>query len=264
MPGWVPGVVGTIAVSAASAYVFLRLRCRRIGPPFGPRAKWPAAAIVAMTAIISTGLGLAAVAVGHHLRPIYVGLVLPSGLWLGKVATDRGRERGSLWATPLAARLSLLRRLDDRMGEDMQSWCDDRLEAASKPSYQLAAAARFYCDRVDYRLKDDRARAQLNRWRRSIAAKMKIVHLIDLGTTLDKLHAELRVLQSKRGMSRYSFNDPHLRNRLVSDAANELSLLLASIYRLGYHREPIYPIIYPRPSRKRRRPPASATDSRGG
>jgi hypothetical protein len=255
MPGWVPGIVLTIAVSAASAYVFLRLRCRRIGRPFGPRAKWPAAAIVVMTAVISTGLGLAAVAVGHHVRAIYVGLVLPSSLWLGKVATDRGRERNP-WATSLAARLSLLRRLDDRMGEDMQTWCDDRLEAASKPSRQLAAAARFYCDRVDYRLKDDRARAQLNRWRRSIAGKMKIVHLIDLGTTVDELRAELRVLQSKRGMSSYSFNDPRLRDRLVSDATNELGLLLAAIYRLGYYKEPIYPIRYPRPSRKRRRPPA--------
>jgi hypothetical protein len=255
MPSWVPGVLETIVVSAASASVFLLLRCRGTGRAFGPRAKWSATAIVAVTAIISTVLGLAAVAVGHQIRAIYVGLVLPSGLWLGKVAAERRRERGSLRATPLAARLALLRRLDDRMGDDMQSWCDDRLEAASKPSYQLAAAARFYCDRVDYRLKDDRARAHLNRWRRSIAAKMKIVHLIDLGITPGRLQAELRALQSIRGMSKYSFNDARLRYRLVSDATNELGLLLASIYRLGYYREPIYPIKYPRPSRKRRRPP---------
>src|SRR5262249_59543444 len=59
MPSWLTGGAGTLVLATLSAYAFLRLRCRRAGQPFGPRAKRWAVTIILLTAIVSTGLGLA-------------------------------------------------------------------------------------------------------------------------------------------------------------------------------------------------------------
>src|ERR1700722_8810697 len=85
MPDWVAGVVGTFVLSLVLAYGFLRLRCRGIGPPFGPRARFWAYLIVVGTATASTGVGLLIVAASHHIPAAYVGIVVPSGLWLSKL-----------------------------------------------------------------------------------------------------------------------------------------------------------------------------------
>ena len=60
-----------------SAYGFLMLRYRRTGNPFGRRARWWAITIIVLTALISTGVGLAAVAAGNHVLAAFVGLILP-------------------------------------------------------------------------------------------------------------------------------------------------------------------------------------------
>jgi len=39
MLGWVVGGIGTFVVSLAFACVFLKMRCRGLGPPFGPHAR---------------------------------------------------------------------------------------------------------------------------------------------------------------------------------------------------------------------------------
>lgn len=250
MPSWVPGLLVTVAVSAASAYGFLRLRCRRVGRPFGPKAKSSAIAVIVITVIISTGLGVAAVAVGHHVRAVYVGLVLPSGLWLGEVAAQRKRERGSLWPRQLTASLTFpLRRLDDGMGDDMNDWCDTRLRAALRPPPHLADAAQYYYSQVSGRVKDAQALEELDRWRKSIAHKTKIVRLIDLGTSAGRLWTELESDPLTSGMSKYAVEDPHrLGRRLASDAESEYGLFLASLYRLGFYKLLIYPFRPPRPS----------------
>src|SRR5260370_34304361 len=84
-PSWIV-LTGTIAISLVSAYGFLMLRCRGTGNPFGRRARRWAITIVVITAAASTGVGLAAIAAGGHTIAAYVGLVLPSGLWLGRVS----------------------------------------------------------------------------------------------------------------------------------------------------------------------------------
>jgi hypothetical protein len=250
MPSWVPGVLVTVAVSAASAYGFLRLRCRRLGRPFGPKAKSSAIAVIVITVIISTGLGVAAVAVGHHLRAAYVGLVLPSGLWLGEVAAQRKRQRGSLWPRQLTAGLTFpLRRLDDGMGDDMSDWCDTRLRAALKPPPHLPDAVQYYYNQVAGRVKDEQALEELDRWRKSIAHKTRIVRLIELGTSTSRLWSELESHPATSGMSKYAADDPHrLGRRLASDAESEYGLFLASLYRLGFYKLLIYGFRSPRPS----------------
>ena len=92
MPSWVAGVVGTFALSLILAYGFLRLRCRRIGPPFGPRS-WPwALLIVVATAVVSTAVGLLLVAASRHLPVAYLGAVVPGGLWFSNLPPQRDRD----------------------------------------------------------------------------------------------------------------------------------------------------------------------------
>jgi len=55
MLGWVVGGVGTFVVSLAFAWVFLKMRCRGVGPPFGPHARPWGVFIAVATALVSTG-----------------------------------------------------------------------------------------------------------------------------------------------------------------------------------------------------------------
>jgi hypothetical protein len=247
MPSWVVDVVVTFALSLVSAYGFLRLRCRGIGPAFGPRAKSWAIAIVIGTAIVSTGLGLAIVATSHHIRAAYVGLIVPSGLWLTKLSTQRDRQRASLIPKPLVAGLTLpLGRLYDRMGDDMESWCDARLRAAAEKPQWISDAAKYYYDQVDGRVKDSQARTELRGWRESIMHKIRIVQLIGLDTTPARLRAELQFHPSTQDLRKYADKDlPRLVRRLEIEAQNELHLFLAYVYRLGYHKLLIYPFRAP-------------------
>src|SRR5229473_7589197 len=118
MLSWFAEVAGAFALSTVSAYGFLLLRCRGVGPPFGPRARWWAVTIIVITAIISTGLGLALAAVSHLIEAVYISLVVPSILLLSKLPA----------------------RLYDRMGDDMQDWCDTRLKAVEANPQWIADA----------------------------------------------------------------------------------------------------------------------------
>jgi hypothetical protein len=241
MPSWIAGAAGTFAISAVSAYLFLLLRCRGIGYPLGPRARWWAFAIVAITAIISTGLGAAAVAVNGHLRAAVIGLVAPSGLWLGKASGQRRHRRSFLPAWLIAAVTFPLRHLDDRMGDDLQEWCDARSAAVSENYELIPDAAQHYCLQVTNQLKYADAREELHRWRESIRHKVRTVRLIDLGTTPGRLQAELRRHPGTRDSRKYTAEDPErLAARLTSEAENELRLLLAYLYRLGFRKLVIY------------------------
>jgi hypothetical protein len=238
-----------------SAYGFLSLRCRGAGHPFGPRSRSWAITVVVITATISTALGVAAVAASHHVRAAYVGVVLPSALWLGKASAQRSRRRGSLLPKPLVGYIALpLRRLDDRMGDDLQDWCDARSRAVSGKPQWVADAAQYYHNQVAGRLKDDRAREELNYWRQSIQHKIKIVQMIGRHEAPERLQAALQLHASTSNTHKYNAGDlPRLARRLQSEAENELHLFLASVYRHGYHKLLIYPF----------RPPPSPRSKRG-
>ena len=239
MPSWVVGVVGTFVLSLLSAYGFLWLRCRGVGPLFGPRARGWAFLIVVATALVSTGLGLLLVAASHHIRAAYVGLIVPSGLWL---TTLIQRDR-HLVPKPLAARLTMpLGRLYDRMGDDMEDWCDTRLRAAAEKPQWISAAAKYYYDQVEGRIKDKKAREELDRWRESIVHKISIVRLISLDTTPERLQESLYMHPATQNTRKYDVGDPErLRRRLEAEALNEMHLFLAHVYQLGYHKLLIYP-----------------------
>lgn len=126
MLGLVLGGVITFAVSLPLACMMLRWRCRGTGPPFGPRARYWAGFIVVATASAAAAVGVLCLAGGHV--PAYIGILVPGGLALGRLPPRRDQEmlpRG--WPGLLTSPFS---RLYDRMGEDLQDWCDTRIEAA--------------------------------------------------------------------------------------------------------------------------------------
>jgi hypothetical protein len=253
------GIGLTVVVSMISAYAFLRLRCRRVGNPFGKHARWWALTIIAITVIVSTGAGMAVVAISHHVRAAYVGILLPGLLWFGKASLPRDRHRqGGLAGALTDFVMSPLRHLDDVMGEDMQEWCDVRSRAVAGSPAWVSEAAHYYYRQVAGRVKDQRARQDLARWLDSIEHKIKIVRLADLDSPA-RVRAALQSHPATQNNRKYDPDDPRLAERLRSDAENELHLFLFTIYRLGFYKLLIYPFRPPPlPRRKRGRPGASA------
>jgi hypothetical protein len=235
MLGWVVGGVGTFVVSLIFACMFLQMRCRGVGPPFGPHARPWAIFVAVATALVSAGFGLLILAASHETSAALAGLVVPGGLWLTSVSPPRDRLRAGWLTRPLS-------HLYDAMGEDMQAWCDVRRRAAAEKPQWISDAARYYYDQVKGRIKGQSALEELCDWRDSIVHKINIVRLISLDTTPARLHDALQKHPSTQNLRRYADDDlPRLARRLESDATNELDLFLASVYRLGYHKLLIYP-----------------------
>jgi hypothetical protein len=261
MPIWVLDVVSAFALAIVESYGFLVLRFRTVGRPFGPRARWWAVTIILVTAAMSAGFGLAIAAVVHDSRAVYAGLVVPCGLWLGQT-TESGPDRGPL-ARPLTGWATfLLQRLYDRMGDDMQEWCDARLSWASRSPLGLTDAVDYYYGQVSARLADERPRVPLDRWRESITHKISVVRLIRLESTSDRVRGALRSQPLSGGLATYVAGDPGLlAERLESDAKSELGLFLAYLYRLGYRDLAAFPAkatLSPRPDSPPDRAPRRA------
>ena len=266
MPSWVVGVAVTLALSLISACGFLLLRCRGAGYPFGPHSRPWAITVVVITAAISTVLGVAVVAASHHVRAAYIGLLLPSVLWLGKASAQRRRRPGRQVPRQLAVYATLpLRRLDDGIGDDMQDWCDARSRAVSGRPQRVADAAQYYYNQLVGRPKDDRAREQLYCWRESIRHKINVAQMIGHGEPAARVHAALQSHPSTSSTGKYDTADlPRLARRLQSEAENELHLLLAWAYRRGYHKLLIYPFRPPPAPRPRHQPAPSGPGPAAG
>ncbi len=214
MLGWVVGGVGTFVVSLAFACVFLQMRCRGVGPPFGRHARPWGAFIAVATALVSTGFGLLILAASHETSAALAGIVVPGGLWLTSVSPPRDRLRAGWLTRPLS-------HLYDAMGEDMQAWCDIRRRAAAEEPQWIADAAKYYYDQVKGRIKDQRALEELCDWRDSIVHKISIVRLINLDTTPARLDDSLQKHPSTQNLRRYADDDQQrLSRRLESRASS--------------------------------------------
>lgn len=249
MSAWLTGLAATTVLSVITAYVFLWLRCRGIGYPFGRRARWWSYLIIAVAAIISGLLGLAAGAASGQLHVAYVGVVLPIGLLLGRDPGDRGTREGRApgWLSQL---LSFpLHRLDDCIGDDMHYWCEERHRAVADSPQWVADAAQYYCNQVAGRIKDDRAQLYLGRLRESIQHKIKVIKVIELGDSQVRLHNALQAHPSTADQHQFAVGDLELLSRrLRTEAEHELDMLLDFVYRCGFHKLLIYPF---RPTRRR-------------
>ena len=240
MASTVLGAVGTFILSLVLAYGFLRLRCRAVGHPFGPRARYWALFITVSTAVVSTGVGLIIVAASHHGHAAYVGVIVPGGLWFRRLPPERDRD---LLPKTLASLLTIpFSHLYDRMGDDMQNWCDIRVRAASVKPQWIADAVVYYHNQMVNGLRDAKARTDLDAWRVSIMHKIRIERMIDQDFSAARLRAELRTHSSTQHIRAFNDDDLlRLARRLESEALNELHLFLAYAYRLGYQKMLIYP-----------------------
>lgn len=266
MSAWITGLAVTTVLSVVTAHVFLWLRCRGIGYPFGSRARWWSYSIIAITAVISGGLGLLAGAASGQVHVAYAGVVLPIGLLLGRASGDTGTRVGRApgWLSHV---LSFpLRRLNDRMGDDMHYWCGERHRAVADSPKWVADAAQYYCNQVAGRIKDDRAELYLGRLRESIQHKIKVMRAIELGDSPARLRTALQSHPATANQHQFTVDDLNLLSRrLRTEAEHELDMLLAFIYRRGFHKLLIYPFRPPnlgRPAR-RRGPSASAAAGPG-
>jgi len=237
VPGLVLGGVITFAVSLPLACLMLRWRCRGTGPPFGPRARYWAGLIVVATASAAAVVGVLCLAGGHV--PAYIGILVPGGLALGRLPPRRDQEMlPRRWPALVTLPFS---RLYDRMGEDLQDWCDTRIEAARGRPQWIADAAQYYWNQLS-RVTNQRARADLDRWLQSITHKIAMVKLVDLEPGPRRLSASLDVHPATQLSRKYRADDPtRTAARLETEALNELHLFLAYAYRLGYHDMLIYP-----------------------
>ena len=93
MLGWDVGGVGTFVVSLVFACMFLQMRCRGVGTPFGPHARPWAIFVAVATALVSAAFGLLILAASHETPAALAGLVVPGGLWLTSVSPPRDRLR---------------------------------------------------------------------------------------------------------------------------------------------------------------------------
>jgi hypothetical protein len=246
MPSWVTDA-GIFALASAFGCVFLLLRCRKAGYPFGPGARWWAIAIVLITALISTVLGAVAVAAGGHFRAAIVAIVVPSGLWLGRRSGERRGDRSGVFGSVLSWLTLPLRRLNDRMGEDMQDWCDARSLAVARSPQLISDAANHYYLQVVNQLKDLQAREDLDHWRNSIAHKVGMARRASVDTP-EVLRTALARHHTTRDARKYPVDDlDRLARRLRSEAENELHLMLAYLYRLRYRKLLTYGGLRPMP-----------------
>lgn len=249
MPSWGTDA-GIFVVASISACLFLLFSYRRAGNPFGPKARWWAFTIIFITAVLSTLLAAAAVSAGGNIRAAVVGIVLPGGLWLGR-GSGQGRGDGITPPSPLIGWLTLpMRKLHDRMGDDMQDWCDARARATERNPDLISDAADHYHLQVAPQLKDLRAREDIDYWRSSIEHRIAIAQRANRGTP-ERLRTALGRHPATRDARKYPADDPdRLILRLHSEAENELHLMLAYLYRLGYRDLVVYRGFKPAPPRR--------------
>jgi hypothetical protein len=152
------------------------------------------------------------------------------------------RDRALLPRTLSAVFTLPFSQLYDRMGDDMEDWCDVREAAAAVRPKSIADAVKYYHRNVAGGLSAPRALADLDRWRDSIVHKVSVVGLIDKDSDPARVRASLQLHPSTQSAHKYSDNDlPQLARRLESEALNELHLYLAYVYRLGHHKLLIFP-----------------------
>lgn len=255
MPGLVLGVVVTFALSLILSCTFLRMRCRGVGPPFGPRARYWGTFIAVSTAAVSTAVGMLIVAASSHSGAAYAGIIVAPGLLLSKVPPQRDLEMRPRTGAHLVT--LPFSRLYDRIGDDMQAWCDFRMAAAKSEPRYLGHTAQYYWNQMS-RIRDRRTRDILDTLRRSIVHKMDCVRLIDLDASPARLRDAFQQHPCTQHIRAFTDDDLiWLARRLESDAESELSQFLSRAYKLGYHKMLVYPF-RPEPHRPGAPPPPRA------
>ncbi|WP_248965845.1 hypothetical protein [Sphaerisporangium perillae] len=224
----------TFLLAIASATVFLVLRCQRLGRPFGPSSRWLAVVVIVLTALATTAVALVMTGLSDKLHAL-VGIVAPSGLWLGYMR-QRQDGRRSLAQEVLTFWLaSLLERLHQTMAEDRAIWCERRVDETWSV-HQLSMASEHYHERIRQRLSvEERRRERVQARLQAIERRLDVAALIEDGASKSKVVAALGGSSVTRTVryQRYLNDFARLQGVLVHDAERELIRLLESAYRCG-------------------------------
>jgi hypothetical protein len=229
----------TFALAWVSAGVFLALRCHREGRPFGRSSRWWALAAMALTSATSTAAAFAGVALMRVVPPFVLGIVVPSGLWLGNIERYRPEDRrGRLPEVPTLGLALLLDRLHQAMADDRLTWCEARVDQMWRLD-QLLAASRYYHAAVKERLPPaERRRVRIDARLKAIEDRLDVVRIIENGASAAKVHAAMRaarVTREKR-YERYRTHLMRLAAVLRHDAEQDLIRLLTVAYRFRFYR----------------------------
>jgi hypothetical protein len=228
----------TLAFAAASATVFLILRCRGVGRPFGPGSRRCALAVVGLTSLVSTAAAVASATVLQHIPPVLVGAAAPSGLWLGHIrqrADGRrgvGQEMSTLWLA------WLLDRMHQGMAEDRLKWCEKRVDPLWG-IHELSSAANFYYEYLKERLSpEEHRRERIHSRLQAIERRLDVAQLIEDDAARSKVVGALRAsrVTKEPRYERYLNDLPRLGGILRHDAERDLVRLLSSGYRAGCYR----------------------------
>ncbi len=240
MPHGTLGLGITFVLACVSAAFFLQLRCEGKGRTFGPRSRWWALAVIGLTGVLSTCAALVALLVVHHLPSAFVslGVVAPSGLWLGQIRPDNGdrpnlyRDASTFWIT------SLIARMQEGMAEDRMDWCDAHADPAWDTD-ELAMAARYYHDYLHERLSaEERRRYRISALTRNIEVRLDVARVVDGSAGRAKVVTTLNASRlAQEARYRRSLDDLNrLGSLLRHDAQRDLGRLLAVAYNAGFRR----------------------------
>ena len=240
MPREPLGVGVTFALACLSACLFLVLRCEGKGRVFGPRSRWWAVSVIALTGVLSTAAAFLTVTAAHHLPKAILGLgvLVPSSLWLGEIRQGSAerrnayRDASTLWLTWLLARMG------EAMAEDRMVWCEAHVDPHWETD-ELLRAARFYHDYLEERLSPEvRRRTRLRSSMHNIEARLDLARFIENGAARAKVAAALgssRLAQEAR--YRRSLDDlGRLAALLRHEAQRDVARMLAAAYNAGFHR----------------------------
>ncbi len=240
MPREPLGVGVTFALACISASLFLVLRCEGKGRVFGPRSRWWAVSVIALTSALSTAAAFITVTAAHHLPKaiLALGVLVPSSLWLGEIRQGSAerrnayRDASTLWVTWLLARMG------EAIAEDRMDWCDGHLDPHWEPD-EMLRAARFYHDYLEERLtREERRRARLRWLLHNIESRLDLARFIETGVVRAKVAtalADSRLAQESR--YRRSLDDlGRLAALLRHDAQRDVARMLSTAYNTGHHR----------------------------
>jgi hypothetical protein len=244
MPRDALGIGVTFALACISASLFLVLRCEGKGRVFGPRSRWWAVSVIALTSVLSTAAAFITVTAAHHLPKAFLalGVLVPSSLWLGEIRQGSAERRNAYRDASTLWVASLLARMHEAIAEDRMDWCDAHLDPHWEPD-EMLRAARFYHDYLEERLSpDERRRARLRWLLHNIEARLDLARFIESGVVRAKVAAALgasRLAQESR--YRRSLDDlGRLAALLRHDAERDVARMLSTAYNRGYHRLPRY------------------------
>jgi hypothetical protein len=190
--------------------------------------------VIVLTALATTVVALVATGLNDKLHAL-VGVVAPSGLWLGYMRQRQdgrrslGQELMTFWLA------SLLERLHQAMAEDREVWCESRVDDTWSV-HELSMAAEHYHERIRQRLSmEERRRERVQARLQAIERRLDVAALIDDGAGKSKVVAALggSPVTRKVRYERYLNDFDRLHGVLVHDAERELMRLLDSAYRCG-------------------------------